>query len=433
MGHLAWQCSVRWRSLFPYERFDCRSHTVLYHLSFDNITFGISRIFYGKQASSYRYAATSAARSNQCLLRANLSRLRHQQSRSIFRATVLSSFSSLTAPASDLWKNQVVALLEQGLVQDAQTTYEQALSTMKDAQDGNIRDLQIQLFDAWIVHQQQALHSLQIGRRSLTYTNTTSTQSSDQESLLQNIVTSAKISHNLLEQMEPFLGARNVLLTRDQLGNQKGDGDAGLTAPRVGNIGSAGSNTHSKREIDHEVTQRCDAVLTAWAQAVRACHECNLPSTWIRAVPQRAQFLLERMEAAFESRSSGDHVAAVVVVQPSLQSYHCVLQAWAYSAEHLRGTSAERLFVKLAADKAGTPLAAKAVHPNAETYRLMLWAWAQSKDPRAAFTATGYLMKMLRRLELGLGTNSTPWDDGPGREPTIEDYHVVFQAWARSE
>jgi hypothetical protein len=324
----------------------------------------------------------------------------------------------------------VVSLLEQGLVQDAQTIYEQALSTLKDTQDGNVRDLQIQLFDAWIVHQQQALHSLQIGRRSLTFATTAPTQSSDHESLLQNVVTSAKVSHNLLEQMEPFFGARNVLLTREQ--NAVHETNPKSIATRAGNIGNASSSMHSKREIDHEVTQRCDAVLTAWAQAVRACHDCGLPATWIRAVPQRAQFLLERMEAAFECRPSGDHVV-VVAVQPSLQSYHCVLQAWAYSAEHLRGTSAERLFVKLAADKAGTPLAAKAVHPNAETYRLMVWAWAQSKDPRAAFTATGYLMKMLRRLELGLGKNSTPWDDGPGMEPTIEDYHVVFQAWARSE
>ncbi len=83
---------------------------------------------------------------------------------------------------------------------------------------------------------------------------------------------------------------------------------------------------------------------------------------------------------------------------------------------------AERIFVKLSE---GNVSGARA---DGESYRLIIWARALSRDARAAFSATGHLMKMLRRLE------KEEDDTEPSlMEPSLEDYHVVLKSWTRAE
>eukprot|EP00977_Amphora_coffeiformis_P019834 scaffold7485_cov176-Amphora_coffeaeformis.AAC.21 len=147
-------------------------------------------------------------------------------------------------------------------------------------------------------------------------------------------------------------------------------------------------------------------VLQAWA---RACHgfrfdaqakqDYNL-QRMSRGIPQRAQFLLQQLERL----SSKDL---------PLPYYEAVLQTWACSNEHLRGVQAEKVFQR--------------VPPSAcspEAFRWIIRAWAWSRDPRAAFTATGHLMKQLRHYSHDM--------DG-GMEPSVEDYEIVFDAWTRAE
>jgi hypothetical protein len=86
---------------------------------------------------------------------------------------------------------------------------------------------------------------------------------------------------------------------------------------------------------------------------------------------------------------------------------------------------AERIFVKLSE---GNVSGARA---DGESYRLIIWAWALSRDARAAFSATGHLMKMLRRLE----KEEKEEDDIESSlmEPSLEDYQVVLKSWTRAE
>lgn len=316
-------------------------------------------------------------------------------------------------------KEEFDRLLDGGMIREAQAVTEQAAGTAgeEDWRTG----ARVKLFDAWIAYQKS---SLDVYKNSVSSTTTNS--SPEQERLLVEIVHAAKAAHDLLEQMEPYLGARNVWL------HSKNAPDAddveyhgkildGTKAPSRGT-----TTASSKKEVDAVLTSRCDATLTAWARAVRAGHkedDAN-PRSFLRSIPQRAQFLLERMEASFEEPN-----APGATVQPTLASYHGVLEAWAYSKEHLRGISAERIFAKMSSNEVGT--AAALVRPNGESCRLIIWAWALSRDHRAAFTATGHLMKMFRRLECGSGQDAV--FDSAGMEPTIDDYHVVLKVWTRSE
>jgi hypothetical protein len=98
-----------------------------------------------------------------------------------------------------------------------------------------------------------------------------------------------------------------------------------------------------------------------------------------------------------------------------------------------------------------------------ESQRIMVGAWAKSnRDPRAAFTATGHLMRMhklanARAAGIGglLGHRHGPQSEddavegiqgfygGEGDEiegsfdsvpgPTLDDYRVVMEAWTRAE
>ena len=60
--------------------------------------------------------------------------------------------------------------------------------------------------------------------------------------------------------------------------------------------------------------------------------------------------------------------------------------------------------------------------PGAFHWIIRACAW--SRDPRAAFTATGHLMKRLRYH------SNHP---NEGMEPSLEDYEIVFDSWIRAE
>ena len=159
---------------------------------------------------------------------------------------------------------------------------------------------------------------------------------------------------------------------------------------------------HSQKQQDIRLTQRCQELLRSWAKLVHIGR--NQPQgKLLRGIPQRTQYIVQQMESTMTSNST-------LKVRPTVECYNAVLEAWAYSQEHLRGNTAEQIFQKIH-------------RPNGESYRLVLRAWAKSQDRRAAFHATGHLMKMLRKLEKG----------DEDFEPSKDDYHVVLQSWETAE
>jgi len=276
-------------------------------------------------------------------------------------------------------------LISQDYVSQAQHLLEE-MTESSALGDRDLSEARAKLLDAWIQHQQKLLES---------FSSDGDIQQARSE--LKEICQAAKEANNLLEKLEPLLASTTLSFY-----STYADGSSQNTQ-----VAGEEMQNQRRKEINVELTRRCDAVLTAWARASRAGHRKTTRIT--RAIPQRAQFLLERMEASYSINESTERT-----VRPSVESYNRVLEAWVYSNEHLRGAMAERIFQKLA--KGGG-------HPNGESYRLIIWAWALSRDRRAAFTATGHLMKMLRRFEKG----------DEDMEPNLDDYHAILKAWTRAE
>ncbi|KAI2511525.1 hypothetical protein MHU86_2961 [Fragilaria crotonensis] len=149
----------------------------------------------------------------------------------------------------------------------------------------------------------------------------------------------------------------------------------------------------SPSPISPPTIKEYNAILLTWAK---------IPH--VRGVPQRAQRLLEIMEGNDEQ-------------VPSTDSYNHVLYTWAHCHEHMRGTMAQNLFQKLVDNSAGK----KSAKPNGESYRIMMYAWAHSGEAKAAFRATGHLMKLLHLLEESGGSVDL--------QPQMEDYYLIFDAW----
>lgn len=145
--------------------------------------------------------------------------------------------------------------------------------------------------------------------------------------------------------------------------------------------------------ISSPTVKEYDAVLLAWTK---------IPH--VRGVPQRAQRILEVLEKEAEQ--------AVTT-----ESYNHVLYTWAHSREHMRGTMAQALFHKLT-DNSAVKKLAKA---NGDSYRTMIYAWVHSGETKAAFRATGHLMKLLHLLEESEGDVDL--------QPHVEDYYLIFDAW----
>ena len=344
-----------------------------------------------------------------------------------------------------------------------------------------------QLFDAVIVQHGKLLDTYNQGfptmmkssmySSSSTATTSTTTSKStthtitpEQVHTLQQMIQMAEIANDCIERMEPYLGARNTLMMDrivvfnnvddddNQVRNHENDISANAemdvslhgdiehdsrnetNRPKDGVFNAGQSTTATlprshltsttkqrkkRKEIDLVLTTRCNDVLTAWAQTVYAGHRGHVTRSYLRAIPQRAQFLLSRMELTIEDHDNDQ----AWLVPPSLLSYNSVLQTWAYSGEHLRAASAQQIFDKLLSNKLGT--AYGNIRPDGESYRHIIWAWALSRERRAAFIATGHLIKMLRRLELGFDDDALY--EGVAIEPSIDDYNIVARAWIRSE
>ncbi|EEC50514.1 predicted protein [Phaeodactylum tricornutum CCAP 1055/1] len=250
----------------------------------------------------------------------------------------------------------------------------------------DLQSLRGRVLDAWLEHQENLLEIYN-------YT-------SPERSHLREICLAAESAHNLLEQIEPLFSNSN--LTSYSIYGEEFKSDL--------DVSDEEALRRPMKPYNTVLTQRCNAVLRAWARTSRAGQGINTRLT--RAIPQRAQFLLEGMELSYENGS--DRLRTVL---PTVESFNQVLEAWAYSDEHLRGAMAEQLFQKL---RHGNPAA---VHFNGRSYRLIIAAWSWSRERRHAFNATGHLMKMLRKLEKG----------DESMEPTMDDYHMILKAWTNAE
>ena len=158
------------------------------------------------------------------------------------------------------------------------------------------------------------------------------------------------------------------------------------------------NNNNNNNAMAPPTTQEYNAVLQAWTK---------IPH--IRGVPQRAQRILELLEKEKQATAT-------------IESYNYVLQTWAHSREHMRGTMAQTQFQKLQEEQTpGAAAGALNLKPNGDSYRTMIYAWVHSGESKAAFRATGHLMKLLRLLEKSKGDADL--------EPAMEDYYNIFKAW----
>ena len=308
-------------------------------------------------------------------------------------------FSTKVVKDDQEWMQQLEDFVNKDDVIQAQ----EVLDRMEELLSGgkfSLADLnkaRAKVLGAWLQAQEHCLESLNVE------------QQQPDRAQLRLICTAAERAHNILEQMEPSLARTSTTLASTVYGDVKN-----RTGIELSEEEEAGRR--QRKHFNPDLTAHCDAVLVAWARASRASHRVQTRIT--RGIPQRAQFLLERMEATcMDTESSVDSTARATV-----GSYNRVLEAWAYSGEHLRGTMAERIFVKLSESNVSGARA------DGESYRLIIWAWALSRDARAAFSATGHLMKMLRRLE-----KEEEDTEASLMEPLLEDYHVVLKSWTRAE
>lgn len=182
---------------------------------------------------------------------------------------------------------------------------------------------------------------------------------------------------------------------------------------------------------NHLQAKHYDIVIQAWDELMAAYDKAHVTK---KGFPQRATYHLELMERmALNHNNKG--------AAPTIDTYNRVLDMWSRSQEHLLSSRAESIMKRIGFSHLshsnshpndGTVIAeALGVEPNADTYRIMMRAWCKTssnvalskpKIGNAAFNATGYLMKMQSMMEKGDGDF----------EPTLEDYTVVFRAWARA-
>jgi uncharacterized protein YfbU (UPF0304 family) len=155
-------------------------------------------------------------------------------------------------------------------------------------------------------------------------------------------------------------------------------------------------SSHDSKSAFMPTQHHYDAVLHAWLNVTRAMLQAETP---LRGIPQRAQRILEQMDEQND-------------VQPSLDHYNAAIEIWGNSSEHLRASMAEKVFDKLP----------DGIKPTNETYLILIRAWCRSKQDRAAFSATGHLMKMHRMMG----------KDDEQVEITMDDYHTILEAWTRA-
>lgn len=160
------------------------------------------------------------------------------------------------------------------------------------------------------------------------------------------------------------------------------------------------SNENDATVLLRPTQHHYNAVLDAWLKVTRTMLELDTP---LRGIPQRAELILQQMQQQAETDAS---------IEPCIHHYNAVMEMWGNSPEHLRATMAENLFQSIPAG----------VEPDNETYLTLIRAWCRSKQDRAAFNATGHLMKMHRMMNKG----------EEGVELTMKDYKTILETWTRA-
>jgi hypothetical protein len=178
-------------------------------------------------------------------------------------------------------------------------------------------------------------------------------------------------------------------------------------------------NSSSKHNLDRK---HYEMILQAWDALMKAYDKANGHVQHPKGMPQRATHHLEHLErlASLHSNDRGVHDCFV----PTIEMYNIVLNMWSKSQEHFLSQRAESIVRKM-----GQFLSF--VEPNVETYRIMIQTWcrtvndvvaSKNKIGTAAFNATGYLIRMQALMEKGHAEF----------EPSMEDYTMVFRAWAKA-
>jgi len=346
-----------------------------------------------------------------------------------------SSTTSTTSPATpDIsiiqdGKKRVLESCLQGdaiKAQEILDQLEEILKSNKSETDETLLECHDAILDAWMSHQSKLFEEYNNAVHATPTPPTPSTSvslsSSNQKKLEVQIFHAADKAHQALEHIVPFLSrpARAIYAPKTvSVASMKAE-DVAVLEDIPGGLGSSISAvTKRRRQLssDHMLHQ-CNSVLLAWARASQV-------STTRQGIPQRATFVLQRLQVAAGDNSSRNNVGVVVGLQPTTESYNRVLEAWAWSREHLRATMAEHIFQNwLGQSKKQSSKNKTIAKPDGESYRWIIQAWCHSQQRKSAFTATGHLMKYLRRLE----------KSREERDPNLlETYHRVMKAWTTAE
>jgi hypothetical protein len=221
----------------------------------------------------------------------------------------------------------------------------------------------------------------------------------EQTMMLQEIFKSADEAHQVLESLEPSLGSRPVANSKPT-----------SSADAAGDDDDNNQESAKRGQADKAyLPALCSAVIEMWGKSIRASARGRVHEAVTRGIPQRLRFLMHQMVA--------------LGVAPTIQDHNRAIEAWAFSKEHMRASQAERIFE----DMQG----AKPPMGDAESRRLMFWAWGLSHERRAAYRATGHLMKMFRSLQDSDHDEHAVFSGNI--EPSLSDYHVVLRAWSKAE
>jgi hypothetical protein len=168
------------------------------------------------------------------------------------------------------------------------------------------------------------------------------------------------------------------------------------------------------------VSNHFTSVLSLW-------HRLAENSSNHRGIPERATSQLHMMERLALDGN--------LKVRPTIETYNTVIQIWNEVPSALSPFRADAIVRRIGGFRRDmTTVISKEldVKPNAETCRIMIKSWSdfvtkgiigsKRKFGGAAYNASGYLRFMINSYELGDKTF----------EPNLDDYLMVFRAWANA-
>jgi hypothetical protein len=347
------------------------------------------------------------------------------------------------------------SLLEAQAIVNRMELIAPSLASIDRTTDETLFDATLRVLDAWMKRydslsaQLPELHWDKSSRPEI------SRAVNAQIDLLRNMISSVEASQDLIEKLDPRLSRRHYIRSSNAWRMSEVTKSAELTLPT--DSAPELSSQKKKNKPSLVVAEKCERIVSMWSGVSKSLYDTatsiallkqSRDRSWKgaqtkemtaaaavlanlrRGIPQRAQFLVDQMDAT----CGGAHLTNQLPLVPSLDAFHRVLDCWRYSDEHLRGAMAERVFVRLATPasrqevSAGTGFprfsGSAVLRPSGETYRLIILAWATSRDRRSAFTAAGHLMKMLRKLQK---------NEGEDMDPGLPVYQTVLDAWTRAE